>query len=111
MKVDNDGLTYSANPGILTNVLVFPDNTKTRQTVPYEFSFVTKNVLQQEGHIAIIVPKDIAVEPSKLQLQPLSTISFSNQVTLRFDDHDGFGPRELIISNAFDESFDPPVQI
>ena len=35
LTVDNSGLTYSAQPGILENVLVYPDNYKTRQQVPY----------------------------------------------------------------------------
>ena len=45
IEVDPNGLTYTAQPGRLENIQIFPENYKTRQSVPYEFSFETKNTL------------------------------------------------------------------
>ena len=75
--------------------------------MPYLFSFETKNTLDQDGHIGIVVPPEITVEPSALTLTPLSTISFSSQVFLSWDEEF----RELSINNAFEQDFEPPVQI
>lgn len=101
LNVDNRGLTYSAQPGFLSNVEVFPDNYKTRQQVPYQFSFETKNALSRDGHIGIIVPPEISVDPSALVLTPQSTISFSSSVRLEWEPD----TRELSINNAFEQEF------
>ena len=63
LKVDPKGLTYKASPGILENVQIIHENYKTRQAVPYEFSFETKNALFVNGDIAIVVPNEIEVTP------------------------------------------------
>lgn len=62
LNVDQDGLTYTATPGILENVQIRPENYKTRQSVPYEISFETKNDLFVGSDIEIIVPAEIGVD-------------------------------------------------
>ena len=59
--MDQNGLTYTANPGILENVQIIPENYKTRSVVPYDFSFETKNQLFENGDIDIIVPPELTV--------------------------------------------------
>jgi hypothetical protein len=73
--------------------------------VPYQFSFETKNALSRDGHIGIIVPPEISVDPSALVLTPQSTISFSSSVRLEWEED----TRELSINNAFEQEFQPPV--
>ena len=77
---------------------MFPDNYKTRQQVPYQFSFETKNALPRDGHIAILIPPEISVEKDALVMTPQSTISFSNSVRLEWEED----IRELSINNAFE---------
>ena len=61
LNVD-DGLTYQASPGALSNLIVLPEDFKTRMKVQYLFSFETSNALYVNGDIAIIVPKEINVD-------------------------------------------------
>lgn len=57
--------------------------------------------------MAIIIPKEIKVDPPALSLRAMSTVSFSESVSLAYDAE----LRELSINNAFEEDFEPPVQI
>ena len=104
LKVDPNGLTYKASPGILENVQIVPENYKTRQAVPYDFSFETKNALFVNGDLAILVPAEIEVTSSNLKYTPLATVSLTNTVTLTWDDT----TRTIHINNAFAEALPAP---
>lgn len=107
LRVDPTGLTYKASPGILENVRIIPENYKTRQAVPYDFSFETKNALFQNGDIAILVPSEIEVTPANLKYTPLATVSLTNTVTLSWDE----ATRTIHINNAFAEAIPAPTQV
>jgi len=56
LNVDQNGLTYTATPGVLSEILIEPENYRTRASVFYDFSFVTTNPLYMFGDMAIIIP-------------------------------------------------------
>ena len=64
---------YAATPGSLENVKIFPENYKTSNPVPYEFSFETKNPLDAGSDIQIIVPIDIALDRDAIRVSILTT--------------------------------------
>lgn len=49
LKVENQKLTYQAEPGRLRDVTVTVKNYRTRERLPYIFSFVTKNKVENGG--------------------------------------------------------------
>jgi len=104
LRVDPTGLTYKASPGILENVQIIPENYKTRQAVPYDFSFETKNTLFENGDIAILVPREIEVTRANLKYTPLATVSLTNLVTLSWDET----TRIIHINNVFSEFIPAP---
>ena len=107
LEVNNEGLTYHAQPGRLENIEVFPENYKTRQQVPYVFSFETKNTLNMLGHMAVIIPPQITVEKTALQIEPISTVTFTDALSLDYNEE----TRELSILNAFEQNWPAPVKI
>lgn len=98
LNVDQNGLTYTASPGELQNLIVTPSDYKTRQKVSYEFSFETANNLYVNGDLAIIVPTEIDVDESALAFTPSSSLSLTNIITVAWD----ASKRTITINNAFD---------
>ena len=86
---------------------VVPENYKTRASVPYTFSFETKNDLFVSGDINIIVPTEIDVDSTALTVTPLATISLTNTLTVTWTE----STRAIRIDNAFGEAFAAPVQV
>ena len=107
LDVDSSGLTYTATPGRLENLLIFPGNFKTRQEVPYEFSFETKNALFAQGDISIRIPEEIEVDPSSLQFTPLAGVSLVNPIFPVWDED----TRIISLNSAFDEALAAPSQV
>jgi hypothetical protein len=67
-------LTYTAQPGFLENIEVYPENYKTRQAVSYEFSFETKNNVFADGNISIRVPPELSVDDTNLSATGFASI-------------------------------------
>ena len=68
-----NGLTYTATPGSLGYLQIFPENFKTSNQVPYEFSFETKNPLDAFSDIQIVLPNEIELNKDSLAVTPLTT--------------------------------------
>ena len=98
LNVDQDGLTYTASPGVLANLIVQPEDYKTRKLVQYFFSFETANALYVFGDMAIIVPPEIDVDESALVFTPTVGISLTSIITVSWDE----ATRTIRINNAFD---------
>lgn len=107
LKVDPEGLNYKASPGILENVQIIPENLKTRQNVPYDFSFETKNALFLNGDIAIVVPNEIEVDPVSLVFTPLATVSLTNSIDVTWKE----STRTIFINNAFEDRIPAPTLV
>ena len=107
IKVNPAGFTYTAAPGRLENLIVFPENFKTRQSVPYEFSFETKNALFASGDFAIVMPAAIEVDPSALIFTPLASVSLVNTITPVWRE----ATRTIELNAAFDEALAAPAQV
>ena len=80
LTVDPNGLRYTATPGRLENLQIFPGNLKTRSAVPYEFSFETKNALFANGDIVIKVPNELEIDPNSLEFVPEATVSLTRTI-------------------------------
>ncbi len=102
--MDPEGLTYKASPGVLENVKITPENLKTRQAVPYDFSFETKNALFAKGDIAIKIPNEIEVDPDALSFTPLASVSLTNTIGLTWKE----STRTILVDNAFEERIPAP---
>ena len=105
--VDPDGLTYTASPGVLNNVVVEAENYKTREEVPYTFSLETTNDLYVSGDIAIVLPVEIEVNAASLSFTGLNSISPTNSINLSWDEDS----RTIYIDNAFDTAWPAPTQV
>ena len=68
-------LTYKAEPGRLREVTVTVENYRTREKLPYSFSFVTKNKFANDGQILIKIPKMISVDEASLSIKPVAILS------------------------------------
>ena len=96
--MDPNGLTYTATPGILENLRVLPENYKTRESVPYEFSFETKNQLMVGSDLAIIVPAEIDVDPVALRVTALASLRLAGTIQPTWD----ASTRTIQLDSAFD---------
>ena len=86
MTVDQTGLTYAAQPGILNQIEVRPENTKTRQSVPYYFAFETRNALFAQGAIGIRIPKEISVDSNNIKFTPVESIDMQSVLEMSYDE-------------------------
>lgn len=102
--MDPDGLTYTATPGILENLRILPENYKTRESVPYEFSFETKNALFVGSDLAIIVPAEIDVDPLALRVTALASLRLAGTIQPTWD----ASTRTIQLDGAFDEALPAP---
>jgi len=107
-KIENSGLTYRATPGTLDNIVVAPDNTKTRIKIPYSFQFETRNSVFQGGAIGITVPEEIEVDMSTIEIRSFSTIRGAiTRSMIEFDE----ATRILKINDAFETAHDGPQRV
>ena len=97
-------MTYTASPGVLANLIVSPEDYKTRAQVQYSFSFETANALYAFGDMAIIVPSELEVDESALAFTPSVGISLTNIITLSWDET----TRTITINNAFEQAVSAP---
>ena len=107
LNVDQNGLTYTATPGILSEILIEPENYRTRASVFYDFSFVTTNPLYMFGDMAIIIPPQIEIDMTAITFNPISTVSLTNTIVLTYDET----TRKLSIDNAFESDVLEPTLV
>ena len=106
LTIDSSDLVYAATPGSFTSISVIPESYRTRERVPYLFTFVTKNALPLDSQVSIKIPEALAFEFTDLILDPIETMRNDILIT---DIQWTESTRTLLIENAFDTSHDFPV--
>ncbi len=103
--MQSDTVTFTAQPGALSNCIVVPDNFRTRKSTPYTFQFTITNSLAVDSRITIIVPADITATSTALRYTGLQTVSTAG--TLVYDTTS----RTIILSNMLATAVEAPVSI